>query len=83
MEIEFSTYSKKFLKKCEKEVYSRVLNKIKELKNNPFPSECKKLQGRKNLFRIRIGKIRILYIILKEKNTLLIADINKRSKIYD
>ena len=34
--------SRKFLKKCPKDIYERVIRKIKELAINPFPSDVKR-----------------------------------------
>jgi len=83
MKIEISNNAKKFLKNSEKEDSTRLIKKIEELKEKPFSSDCKKVQGRKNIFRVRIGKIRILYVIFKEKDTLFVSKIDKRSKIYN
>jgi len=84
MKIELSNNSKRFLKKCDKELYNRILKKIKDLQKDPFPSDIKRVKGRKNLvFRVRVGECRILYVVFKEKDIILIADIDKRPKAYD
>ena len=81
--LEFSNNSKKFLKKAEKKVCIRILNKIEELINNPFPSDCKRVEGRsEKVYRIRVGNYRILYVVFQNENKLSISDIDKRSKIY-
>ena len=75
--------SKRFLKKCEKGVYNRVLKKIKDLSKDPFPPDCKRVVGRKEkVFRVRVGDYRIQYVVFYEKNEILISDIDKRSKAY-
>ena len=78
-----SSYSEKFLKKCDKELCNRLLEKIKGLSENPFPSESKRVIGQEKVFRIRVGAYRILYIVFHDKNEVLVSDIDKRSKIYD
>ncbi len=83
-ELEFSNKSKNFLKKQEKEICSRILEKLKELCENPFPKNCKRVEGRKEkIFRIRVGEFRILYLMLNDKNKILISNIDKRSKVYE
>ncbi|MFH1211570.1 MAG: type II toxin-antitoxin system RelE/ParE family toxin [Candidatus Woesearchaeota archaeon] len=82
-EVFLSSSSENFLKKCENEIHERVLKKIKELANEPFPSEAKRVVGRKEkVFRVRVEDFRILYVVFHEKSEILIADIDKRSRIY-
>ena len=82
LNLRFASHSIKFLDKCKYDLRERVLNKIKLLAENPFPSECKRVKGRKEkTFRIRIGDYRVLYSVLE--NDLVIQDIDKRSRVYD
>jgi mRNA interferase RelE/StbE len=83
-EIEVSNSSKRSLKKADKNLCERVLERIKKLRENPFPKDCKRVEGRKEkIFRVRVGKYRIMYTLFKEQNKLLILDIDKREGIYD
>jgi mRNA interferase RelE/StbE len=83
-EIEVSDSSRKFLKKADKNLCERILEKIEKLAENPFPQDCKRVEGRKEkIFRVRVGKCRIMYVIFQEQNKLFISDIDKRSKAYD
>jgi len=82
-QVFLSSASENFLKKCEKETLERVLKKIKELADDPFPSDSKRVVGRKEkAFRVRIGDYRILYVVFHEKNEILISDIDKRERVY-
>ena len=84
LNAEYSNNAKKFLKKSDRELAKRILDRIEELQKDPLPSDKKKVEGRKDkVYRVRVGHYRILYVIFKEKNTLLIADIDKRSRVYD
>ena len=79
-----SSLSQKFLKKCDKQLYYRLLDKIQNLSQNPFPSDSKRIAGREEkVFRIRVGDYRILYVVYNDKNEILIADIDKRSRVYE
>jgi mRNA interferase RelE/StbE len=81
--LSLSSHTQKFLKKSDKLLYQRLIKKIKELSNDPFPSDSKRIVGRKDkVFRIRVGDYRIEYIVFYEKNEVLIADIDKRERIY-
>jgi len=83
MNIEFSKDAERFLRKQDKENYQRIINKIKLLAGNPFPKNCKRIQGRKEkVFRIRVGDLRILYVVFKEKDLIFVTEIGKRGNIY-
>ena len=61
--IEFGSPAKRFLKKCDKELYERLMEKIRSLSFEPFPQEVKRVIGRKEkVFRIRVGDYRIQYL---------------------
>ena len=81
--IELGSSTKRFLKKCDKIFYDRLMKKIKELAVNPFPPDVKRVVGRKDKsFRVRVGDYRIIYLVYPDKNVILIADIDKRPRIY-
>ena len=81
--ITLSSLSQKFLKKCGKELYERIINKIENLSHNPFPPDCKRIAGRaEKVFRVRVGDYRILYVVYDDKKEILISDIDKRSRVY-
>ena len=83
LDIELSNYAKKFLRKYDKNLCIRILDKIKELSNNPFPQDTKRVVGRKEkTFRIRVGGYRITYIVFMSKKIIVIADIDKRGRVY-
>ena len=79
-----------FTRKCEKELeklssadIKSVLNKISQIKL-PFPEnlDIKKLQGIEGFYRLRIGKIRILFEVLADKNEIWIRKVGYRQSIY-
>ncbi len=83
LDLVFKPSAKKFLDRCERNIYYRILEKTNALKRNPFPSDCKRVENQEEkVFRIRVGEYRILYTVSNKQNTLLIIDINKRSNIY-
>lgn len=82
--IFFSSQSEKFLKKCDKGIYDRLLQKIQEISQNPFLPDVKRVVGKKyKAFRVRVGAYRIQYVVYHEKNEVLVFDIDKRSRAYD
>lgn len=84
MKTEYSKSSLDFLKKCDEDLYRRILKKIEQISEKGFLPDSKRIEGRKEKsFRVRGGKYRISYVIFKEKNILFIANIDKRSKVYE
>ncbi len=83
LKVFLSRSSRKFLEKCEKSIYDRILKKIKDLSIDPFPLDSKRIKGRKEkVFRVRVSDYRLLYVVLYDKDELLISNIDKRPKIY-
>ena len=82
-EIEFSNQSRKFLKKSDKQLNLRIIEKISLLKVDPVPHNSVRVVGEDKTFRIRIGDYRVLYEINWDKKFILIAKIDKRPKAYD
>lgn len=81
LDLKFSKKAKKFLSKCEDNLYKRIVLKINELCENPFPNDCKRVINRKEkCFRIRVGNYRIVYVVVGQ--ILFVADIDKRARVY-
>jgi mRNA-degrading endonuclease RelE of RelBE toxin-antitoxin system len=79
MNIFFSKTILKYLSKLEKQVRANIIEDIEGL---PDKGDIRKMkrQSIQNIYRLRIGKYRILYIW--EKDTVKILDIDTRGDIY-
>ncbi len=76
--------AERFLYKTDKALRQRIWEKLDELKLNPFPREVEQVLGKKEKsFRVRIGKYRIQYVVLKDVKQVVVFDIDKREKAYD
>ena len=83
-EMEFSSAAKKFLKKAEKDVVARIVERTEKLAEDPFPKEVKRVVNRtEKIFRVRVGDYRIQYIVQHEKSLIYITDIDKRERAYE
>ena len=83
LEIRVDNQPTKFLSKCDKILYERIVAKLRELKENPVPHDAKKVIGYKEpTFRIRVGKYRILYRIDYSLNFVVVVKIDHREKVY-
>ncbi|MBW6462073.1 MAG: type II toxin-antitoxin system RelE/ParE family toxin [DPANN group archaeon] len=82
-DVEFSSHAERFLKKSDKQLAIRLLEKIENLSEDPFPADIKRVVNRnEKIFRIRVGDYRIQYSVDYKKNLIFISDINKRSRAY-
>lgn len=61
---------------------TRIRNGIESLKQNPRPKGMKKLKGKIDFFRIRIGRYRVLYTIDDPKKIICIFSILHRKEAY-
>ncbi len=53
----------KKLRTIPKEYVPKIYSAMKGLSENPRPTNCKKLQGKHDIYRIRVGVYRLLYEI--------------------
>ena len=83
--IEFGSPAKRFLKKCDKILYARLMEKIRSLAADPFPSEVVRVKGKtkEKIFRVRVGDYRIQYAVFYDRNMLLVTDVDKRPRAYN
>jgi mRNA interferase RelE/StbE len=64
-------------------LFARIDRKILALSDNPRPSGCKKLRGYKDLWRIRVGDWRVVYIINDNTNGVVVTRIAHRRDVYE
>ena len=76
--IEFQKAAVKFLKKQDKKTQTRILQAVKNL---PEGSDIKKLKGY-DLYRLRVGDIRVIYDVKEEVKIVSIESINNRGDVY-
>ncbi|MGB5961958.1 MAG: type II toxin-antitoxin system RelE/ParE family toxin [Coleofasciculaceae cyanobacterium] len=77
------TSAQKQLKSLPVEISTRIEPKIDALVNEPRPDGCRKLKGKNNRWRIRVGDYRIIYSIDDENLTLYILTVAHRREVYD
>ena len=79
-EIIFSRRAEKFinyLSEEEKERFKKVFEKLSE---NPYSYPYKKIRGKTRMYRVRVGRYRVLYHI--EGHTIIVIKIDTREKSY-
>lgn len=83
--VHLSQKAEKFLEKVDVDLRQRIEERLRNLQNNPVPTDVKFI-GRDSgdkIFRYRIGGYRALYKIKENEKIVLIAKIDKRPRVYD
>jgi mRNA interferase RelE/StbE len=83
--INFHKQVIKFIKKRVPKEREQILNRLEELKKNPYPTnqtlDIKKLQGQTG-FRLRISDYRFLYDVVDDELIIYMENANNRGDIY-
>jgi mRNA interferase RelE/StbE len=80
--IELKPAAFRSLAKLPREARRQLRLRIDSLAMNPFPPGVKKLEGEKDLFRIRAGDYRVVYQVRKKVLVVLVIGIGHRKDIY-
>ncbi|MBI5803315.1 type II toxin-antitoxin system RelE/ParE family toxin [Candidatus Pacearchaeota archaeon] len=77
--IEWDEAAIKFLKQLEKDTAERILNKLEQIKENPF-RYFEHYEGEH--YKLRIGDYRLLVDVNFDRKILTIQLLDKRARIY-
>lgn len=72
--------AKKFIDALPVNERRRIVDAIERLPDN---GDIKRLQGHKDLFRLRVGSYRILYTVDNGELVVYVIDAGNRGQIYD
>lgn len=84
MRIELRKQAKKYMAVCNQKDYDKINDILKMLENNPqdLQNKIKKLQGRKDEYRISIPPFRVIFRLDKANKMIIIDRINTRGDVY-
>jgi mRNA interferase RelE/StbE len=80
--ITISPHAKSDIDSLDKPIKRRVGAAIETLADNPHPTGSKKLQGKDDTWRIRVGDYRILYDIKNKELVILVVKVGHRREVY-
>ena len=80
--VDIKTSALRALEKIPKAFQSRILDKVTNLGISPRPAGCSKLAGGGNLWRVRMGDYRIVYVVDDARKTVDIRIIAHRREVY-
>jgi mRNA interferase RelE/StbE len=75
--------SRRELEKLSNSLIARLVPKIEGLAADPRPTGCRKLRGYKDLWRIRVGNYRVVYIIDDDRKMVSVTRIAHRKDVYE
>lgn len=77
--IQIEKAAQKFLDRQDRKQRIRLYKAIYAL---PFGTDIKRLQGYEDLYRLRVGKVRILYSVEESVKIINIENIDNREDVY-
>jgi mRNA interferase RelE/StbE len=81
-EIEIGRTAEKQLKNLSERDQLRVVRAVLALAEEPHPRGTRKLSGYDDVFRIRVGRFRVLYSVAENRLVILILKIGHRKDVY-
>lgn len=78
--IFLSSKAEKQVKKLSKDVKERIRGGLLKLAEDPYRKGTIKVKGTDNIRRLRVGRYRVLYVVLKEKKEVVVVKIEKREE---
>ncbi len=81
--ISIARRAEKDLKRLERDAKNRIVMAISDLKNQPRPLGCRKIQSEAGVWRIRVGDWRVGYFIDDAKQEINIIRIAHRKEFYE
>jgi mRNA interferase RelE/StbE len=70
------------LKRLPPEIFKRIIGELRALKETPRPAGVKKLEGKKNDWRQRVGAYRIIYEINDTAKQVRVWRVRHRREVY-
>jgi mRNA interferase RelE/StbE len=80
--IVFKPSVEKDLRCLPKTVFTRILTKIQQIKDNPVSRESVKLTGAEHFYRVRVGDYRVIYSIDRDEMAIIIHYVRHRRYAY-
>ena len=82
-EVVFTKKACKFIISVQKAYKEKIRAVVEHLRENPFSYPYKKIRRETNLYRIRVGKYRILYEVDDIGRRITILKVGERESIYN
>jgi mRNA interferase RelE/StbE len=81
-EILIERRAERDLKRLLAEEFNRIIRAVRALATEPRPAGCRKIEGSKSDWRIRVGDYRVVYEIDDGAQAVRIMRVRHRSEVY-
>lgn len=81
-EVQIERAAEKDLRRLDDQTHDRVVRQIAALGKEPRPTGAKKLSGKANDWRIRVGDYRVLYEIADAIRVVRVYRVRHRREVY-
>lgn len=75
--------ARKELERLEDSIIARLVPRIENLGSEPRPRGCRKLRGFRDLWRLRVGDYRVVYIVDDNARVVQVTRIAHRREVYE
>jgi mRNA interferase RelE/StbE len=80
--VEVSATAERQIRKLSRDEQIRVVRTIQRLSVDPRPAGCRKLSGSDDVFRVRVGRFRILYSLEDRRLVVIVLKVGDRKDVY-
>lgn len=80
--VRFERRALKELQRVNKIDQRRIVAAVGQLSDDPRPPSVKKLAGRRDVWRLRVGTYRVLYVIEDQELRILVVKVGHRRDVY-
>jgi mRNA interferase RelE/StbE len=80
--LQFKPAALRQLEKLSPDVQKRVALKIERLRDDPFPTGCKKMAALQDTWRVRAGDYRVVYQVHRGVLLVLVLTVGHRKDVY-
>ena len=80
--VQFKPLALRQLEKLSRDIQKKLAAKIESLRDDPFPSGCKKMAAVPDTWRVRAGDYRIVYQVQQKILLVLVLMVGHRKDVY-
>jgi mRNA interferase RelE/StbE len=80
--VEVSATAERQIRRLTRDEQIRIVRVIQRLSGDPRPAGCRKLSGHDDVFRVRVGRFRILYSVEDRRLVVLVLKVGDRKDVY-
>ncbi|HLB79042.1 MAG TPA: type II toxin-antitoxin system RelE/ParE family toxin [Dongiaceae bacterium] len=80
--VDWLPAARRMLRKLDPATREHIVRAILLLEGDPRPPGAKKLAGRDNLWRVRIGDHRVIYAIEDDRLLVVVVTVGHRREVY-